>query len=113
MTGDLGLSCVVELADTARPQSDRRTGRPAECGQPAAVLLGTSAGGGPRARLRVRAKTSSPSTIGVPTAEGIPATAGFGLPYEGLHGVAERAHLADPPVAHAVYRRPVLGLLDA
>jgi succinyl-diaminopimelate desuccinylase len=78
--------------------------------QPAAALLGAAAGEG----LRVRAKTAGPSNIGnLLAAEGIPATAGFGLPYEGLHGVDERVSLADLPVVHAVYRRAVLGLLGA
>jgi succinyl-diaminopimelate desuccinylase len=76
--------------------------------QPAAALLGAAAGQG----LRVGAKTAGPSNIGnLLAAEGIPATAGFGLPYEGLHGVDELVHLADLPVVHAVYRRAVLDLL--
>ncbi|MGA5895912.1 M20 family metallopeptidase [Streptomyces venetus] len=76
--------------------------------QPAAALLGAAAGEG----LRVRAKTAGPSNIGnLLAAEGIPATAGFGLSHEGLHGVDERVRLADLPVVHAVYRRAVLGLL--
>ncbi|MET9525054.1 M20 family metallopeptidase [Streptomyces coeruleorubidus] len=84
--------------------------RLAEDEQPAAALLGAAAGVG----LRVRAKTAGPSNIGnLLAGEGIPATAGFGLPYEGLHGVDERVHLADLPVVHAVYRRAVLGLLGA
>ncbi|MEU0192896.1 hypothetical protein ABZ250_23955 [Streptomyces afghaniensis] len=49
----------------------------------------------------------------MPTAEGIPATGRFGLPYEGLHGVDARVHLADPPVAHADHRRAVLDPLHA
>ncbi|WP_030955604.1 M20 family metallopeptidase [Streptomyces sp. NRRL S-481] len=76
--------------------------------QPAAGLLGAAAGEG----LRVRAKTAGPSNIGnLLAAEGIPATAGFGLRYEGLHGMDECVDLADLPVVHAVYRRAVLGLL--
>ena len=82
--------------------------RLAEDEEPAAALLGAAAGQG----LTVRAKTAGPSNIGnLLAAEGTPATAGFGLPYEGLHGVDERVHLADLPVVHAVYRRAVLGLL--
>ncbi|MFF5842860.1 M20 family metallopeptidase [Streptomyces massasporeus] len=82
--------------------------RLAEDEQPAAALLGAAAGQG----LTVRAKTAGPSNIGnLLAAEGIPATAGFGLPYEGLHGVDEQVHLADLPVVHAVYRRAVLDLL--
>ncbi|MFD7895500.1 peptidase dimerization domain-containing protein [Streptomyces sp. NPDC059743] len=78
--------------------------------QPAAALLGAAAEAG----LTVRAKTAGPSNIGnLLAGEGIPATAGFGLPYEGLHGIDERAHLAELPTVYAVYRRAVLGLLRA
>ncbi|MEU3852887.1 M20/M25/M40 family metallo-hydrolase [Streptomyces sp. NPDC029554] len=78
--------------------------------QPAAALLGAAAEEG----LRVRAKTAGPSNIGnLLAAEGIPATAGFGLPHSGLHGVDEQVPLADLPVVYAVYRRAVLGLLGA
>ncbi|MFF6914596.1 M20/M25/M40 family metallo-hydrolase [Streptomyces sp. NPDC012466] len=82
--------------------------RLAEDEQPAAALLGAAAGQG----LRVRAKTAGPSNIGnLLAGAGIPATAGFGLPYEGLHGVDELVHLAELPVVHAVYRRALLDLL--
>jgi succinyl-diaminopimelate desuccinylase len=78
--------------------------------QPAAALLDAAAGEG----LRVRAKTAGPSNIGnLLAAEGIPATAGFGLPYQGLHGVDERVHLEALPAVHAVYRRAVVSLLGA
>ncbi|MFJ6084655.1 M20 family metallopeptidase [Streptomyces sp. NPDC092369] len=76
--------------------------------QPAAALLDAAA----REGLAVRARTAGPSNIGnLLASEGIPATAGFGVRYEGLHGVDERARLADLPVVHAVYRRAVLDLL--
>ncbi|MGW6454681.1 M20 family metallopeptidase [Streptomyces sp. NPDC055078] len=76
--------------------------------QPAAALLNAAAETG----LTVRAKTAGPSNIGnLLAGEGIPATAGFGVPYEGLHGIDERAHLAELPTVYAVYRRAVLGLL--
>ena len=82
--------------------------RLAENELPAAALLGAAAAQG----LRVRAKTAGPSNIGnLLAAEGIPATAGFGLPYAGLHGVDEQVDLASLPVVHAVYRQAVLGLL--
>ncbi|MFJ4277139.1 hypothetical protein [Streptomyces massasporeus] len=59
----------------------------------------------------MRAKTAGPSDIGnPPAAEGIPATDGFGPPYERPRGVDEQAHLADLPVVHAVYRQAVLDL---
>ncbi|MFI7412927.1 M20 family metallopeptidase [Streptomyces sp. NPDC049627] len=76
--------------------------------QPAAALLDAAAAEG----LTVRAKTAGPSNIGnLLAGEGIPATAGFGVRYEGLHGVDERARLADLPAVHAVYRRAMFTLL--
>ena len=45
--------------------------------------------------------------------DGIPATAGFGVPYEGLHGIDERAHHAKLPQVYAVYHQAVLDLLGA
>lgn len=78
--------------------------------QPAAALLDAATAEGPA----VRAKTAGPSNIGNLLAdEGIPATAGFGVRYEGLHGVDERACLADLPAVHGVYRRAVFTLLGA
>jgi succinyl-diaminopimelate desuccinylase len=80
----------------------------AEGEQPAAALLNAAAEAG----LMVRAKTAGPSNIGnLLAGEGIRATAGFGVPYEGLHGTDERAHLAELPTVYAVYQRAVLDLL--
>ncbi|MET9290609.1 M20/M25/M40 family metallo-hydrolase [Streptomyces sp. NPDC003077] len=77
--------------------------------QPAAALLEAAAEAG----LAVTAKTAGPSNIGnLLAGEGIAATAGFGVPYEGLHGIDERAHLAELPQVYAVYQRAVLGLLQ-
>ncbi|MET8013687.1 M20/M25/M40 family metallo-hydrolase [Streptomyces sp. NPDC005271] len=82
--------------------------RLAEGEQPAAALLNAAAEAG----LMVRAKTAGPSNIGnLLAGEGIPATAGFGVPYEGLHGIDERARLAELPQVYTVYRRAVLQLL--
>ncbi|MFJ1885882.1 hypothetical protein [Streptomyces sp. NPDC088137] len=64
--------------------------------------------------LAAKAKTAGPSNIGnLLAGEGIPATAGFGVPYEGLHGIDERARLAEFPQVYAVYQRALLGLLQA
>ncbi|MCD9874861.1 M20 family metallopeptidase [Streptomyces guryensis] len=82
--------------------------RLAEDEQPAAALLEAAAGEG----LTVRPKTAGPSNIGnLLAAQGIPATAGFGVRYEGLHGVDERACLADLPTIHTVYMQALLRLL--
>ncbi|MGW2565976.1 M20 family metallopeptidase [Streptomyces sp. NPDC001537] len=79
-----------------------------ETQQPAAALLDAAECEG----LTVRAKTAGPSNIGnLLAAHGIPATAGFGVRYEGLHGTDERAYLADLPAVHTIYRRTVLRLL--
>ncbi|MGW2849739.1 peptidase dimerization domain-containing protein [Streptomyces sp. NPDC001274] len=77
--------------------------------QPAAALLNAATEAG----LAVRPKTAGPSNIGNLLArEGIAATAGFGVPYEGLHGIDERAHLAELPTVYSVYRAAVLALLE-
>ncbi|MFF4041111.1 M20 family metallopeptidase [Streptomyces sp. NPDC001816] len=82
--------------------------RLAEDEQPASALLSAAAEEG----LAVRAKTAGPSNIGnLLAGKQIPATAGFGVPYEGLHGIDERAHLAELPTVYAVYQRAVLDLL--
>ncbi|MFJ5176041.1 M20 family metallopeptidase [Streptomyces griseoviridis] len=84
--------------------------RVADDEQPAAALLAAAA----RAGVQVRAKTAGPSNIGnLLAGEGVAATAGFGVPYEGLHGIDERAHLAELPTVYAVYQQAVLSLLGA
>ncbi|WP_405577394.1 M20 family metallopeptidase [Streptomyces sp. NBC_01092] len=76
--------------------------------QPAAALLDAAV----REGLTVRPRTAGPSNIGnLLAGEGIPATAGFGVRYAGLHGVDERACLEDLPAVHAAYRRALLALL--
>ncbi|MET7756051.1 M20/M25/M40 family metallo-hydrolase [Streptomyces sp. NPDC005389] len=77
--------------------------------QPAAALLSAARAAG----LDVRAKTAGPSNIGnLLAGHGIPATAGFGVPYEGLHGIDERASLAELPAVYAIHQRAVETLLD-
>lgn len=78
--------------------------------QPAAALLDAAA----RAGLKARAKVAGPSNIGnLLAGEGIDATAGFGLPYRGLHGTDECVDLAELPRVYRVYRHAVLQLLGA
>lgn len=78
--------------------------------EPAASLMDAARSMG----IRVRSKTAGPSNIGnLLAGEGIAAIAGFGLPYEGLHGIDERAELAELPTVHAIYHQTVLGLLGA
>jgi succinyl-diaminopimelate desuccinylase len=84
--------------------------RPEE--QPAAALMASANAMG----LAVRARVAGPSNIGnllAGVGDGIPATAGFGVPYEGLHGIDERASLAELPQVYAAYHQAVLNLMEA
>jgi succinyl-diaminopimelate desuccinylase len=57
-------------------------------------------------------KVSGPSNIGNYLAQlGIPATAGLGVRYEGLHGTDERIEIATVPLIQATYHEAVLTLL--
>ncbi|WP_406738545.1 M20/M25/M40 family metallo-hydrolase [Streptomyces sp. NBC_00853] len=76
--------------------------------QPAAALMAAAR----RAGIAATPKTAGPSNIGNLLAMyGIPATAGFGVPYEGLHGLDERADLSELPRVYAIYQQAVRGLL--
>ncbi|MFD6249871.1 M20 family metallopeptidase [Streptomyces roseolus] len=76
--------------------------------QPAAALLSAAR----QAGLDVRAKTAGPSNIGnLLAGQGIPATAGFGVPYEGLHGIDERASLAELADVYVIHQRAMEELL--
>jgi succinyl-diaminopimelate desuccinylase len=44
---------------------------------------------------------------------GIPATAGFGVDYRGLHDTDERIRLDSVPIVQAVYHQALLTLLHA
>lgn len=76
--------------------------------QPAAALTaGTRAAG-----IDVEPKVAGPSNIGnLLAAQGIPATAGFGLSYRGLHGIDESVDLSDLPAVQVAYHHAVLSLL--
>ncbi|MEV0528609.1 hypothetical protein AB0I66_34840 [Streptomyces sp. NPDC050439] len=97
------------------PQAPPLTSKPSSsywspADTPAAALLNAAA----QAGLTVTSKTAGPSRIGnLLAGEGISATAGFGVPYTGLRGIGERAHLAELPTVHAVYQRAVVGLLES
>jgi succinyl-diaminopimelate desuccinylase len=82
----------------------------AEHDQPAAALLA----GARAAGLTVTRKVAGPANIGNYLAGiGIPATAGFGVPYEGLHGIDERADVRALPLVHVAYHHAILRLLGA
>ena len=67
-----------------------------------------------RAGLAPAAKVAGPSNIGNYLAGlGIPATAGFGVDYQGLHGTDERIRLDSIPLVQAAYHQALLTLLHA
>ena len=62
--------------------------------------------------LSPAAKIAGPSNIGNYLAGlGIPATAGFGVAYEGLHGTDERIRIDSIPLVQAAYHQACLALL--
>jgi succinyl-diaminopimelate desuccinylase len=64
------------------------------------------------AGLTARAKVAGPSNIGNYLAGlGVPATAGFGVAYEGLHGTDERIRIDSIPPVQAAYHRALLTVL--
>lgn len=64
------------------------------------------------AGVDVEAKIAGPSNIGNYLAGlGIPATAGFGVDYTGLHGTDERIRLDTIPTVQAAYHHAVLTLM--
>ncbi|MBF6176030.1 M20/M25/M40 family metallo-hydrolase [Nocardia blacklockiae] len=124
LTDVLGEEAATKLLDTAVAVLDNTTRAPRPTtmdtvvswppfrltghDQPAAALIaGTRAAG-----LAVRTKIAGPSNIGnLLAAEGIPATAGFGMNYHGLHGIDEAADLAGLPTVHIAYHHAALSLL--
>lgn len=61
----------------------------------------------------VEAKIAGPSNIGNYLAGlGIPATAGFGVSYTGLHATDERIRLDTIPTVQAVYHATLVTLLS-
>jgi succinyl-diaminopimelate desuccinylase len=74
----------------------------------AALLTAANAAGAP-----ATAKVAGPSNIGNYLAGlGIPATAGFGVDYRGLHGTDERIVLDSIPPVQAAYHQALLTLLN-
>jgi succinyl-diaminopimelate desuccinylase len=73
-----------------------------------AALLSAACGAG----ITARAKVAGPSNIGNYLAGlGIPATAGFGVVHEGLHGTDERIRIDSIPPVQAAYHQALLTLL--
>jgi succinyl-diaminopimelate desuccinylase len=64
--------------------------------------------------VELTAKVAGPSNIGNYLAGlGIPATAGFGVTYTGLHATDERIRLDTMPTVQSTYHAAILSLLDA
>lgn len=58
-------------------------------------------------------RVCGPSNIGnLCATRGVPATCGFGVAYEGVHGADERADTGDIPATYSVYRDAVRRLLS-
>ena len=77
--------------------------------QPVAALIH----GATIAGFDVRPKIAGPSNIGnLFATHNIPATAGFGVPYTGLHGTDEQADLNALPAVQATYHLAVLSLMN-
>jgi succinyl-diaminopimelate desuccinylase len=75
---------------------------------PAALAAGAKVAG-----LDPQPVVAGPSNIGcLLAAHGIPATAGFGVAYRGLHGIDEAIDLATVPAVQATYHRALLSLLE-
>jgi succinyl-diaminopimelate desuccinylase len=82
---------------------------PEDCALRSALLDAASDVG-----LNVAPKIAGPSSIGNYLAGlGIPATAGFGVDYIGLHGTDERIRIDSIPLVQAVYHKALLTLLRA
>jgi succinyl-diaminopimelate desuccinylase len=70
--------------------------------------------GAARAGLKPEPKVAGPSNIANYLAQlGVPALAGFGAVYEGLHAADERVLLSSVPAVHVAYHHALLRLLGA
>lgn len=106
LDAELPVSRSTEVAEVACWPAFRL--RPDE--EPAAAMFAAARDLG----LDVGAKVAGPSNIGnLLMREGVRSTAGFGVPYEGLHGIDERASLVELPTVYAVYLQAVRILLGA
>lgn len=124
LTPALGDCAAIDLLQSAantvdsawpdtRPTSIEITGHwpafalPGDCALRSALLDAAGAQG-----LKVAAKIAGPSSIGNYLAGlGIPATAGFGVDYSGLHAADERIRIDSIAQVQAVYHRALLTLL--
>jgi succinyl-diaminopimelate desuccinylase len=100
--------------DTQPTHVEITTRRPAFALPGDSALRGALLDAAAQAGLSTTAKIAGPSNIGNYLAGlGIPATAGFGVEYQGLHGTDERIWIASIPQVQAVYHQALLTLLHA
>jgi len=111
------LRCLAADADAAWPGTppthvDITTRWPAYRLPDDSSLKNALLAGARQAGLSPAVKIAGPSNIGNYLAGlGIPATAGFGVGYEGLHGTDERIRIDSIPLVQAAYHQACLTLL--
>lgn len=98
----------------APPSSQANTTWPAYALDTTSPLRSALLDAAHEAGVDITAKIAGPSNIGNYRAGlGIPATAGFGVDYIGLHATDERIRLDTIPIVQAVNHLAVLNLLHA
>jgi succinyl-diaminopimelate desuccinylase len=112
------LQQIVTSIDHEWPQtpeteiSMRQTWRSYKLGEETPIRMALTSAATRHLPCPPRPKVSGPSNIGNYLAQlGIPATAGLGVRYEGLHGTDERIEIATVPLIQATYHEAVLTLL--
>jgi succinyl-diaminopimelate desuccinylase len=112
------LHQIVTGVDQQWPQtrpaeiSMRQTWPAYKLGEDTAIRTALATAAGRHLPRSPQPKVSGPSNIGNYLAQlGIPATAGLGVRYEGLHGTDERIEIATVPLIQAAYHEAVLTLL--
>lgn len=119
-TGDEAADLVAAVVakvdadwpDTAPTLIEAHTRWPAYALPPSSPLRSALLEAAHAHAVLVHPKVAGPSNIGNYLAGlGIPATAGFGPVYEGLHATNERVRLDSVPVAQAVYEQAIRTLM--
>jgi succinyl-diaminopimelate desuccinylase len=112
---DLVAAAVAKVdadwPDTAPTLVEAHTRWPAYALPEESPLRSSLVGAAAEHGVRLEAKIAGPSNIGNYLAGlGVPATAGFGPAYEGLHATDERVRIDTIPTAQAVYDHAIRGL---
>ena len=112
LLGKLTAQIDADWPGTAATRVDVTTCWPAYRLPDDSALKNTLMVAAQQAGLSPSAKVAGPSNIGNYLAGlGIPATAGFGVDYQGLHGTDERVRIDSIPVVQAAYHQACLSLL--